>query len=128
MSLRRTDHSSRGVLLNVARRCVCDQETSKTRKIQQWVVTPGKQKTNSSQVGRDSSVGTATRYVLDDVSIESGDIFRIRPDRSWGPPSLLYNGHRFAFPGVKRPGRGVDHPFYISPRLKNEYSYTSVLG
>ena len=30
-------------------------------------------------------------------------------DRPWGPPSLLYNGYR-VFPGVKRPGRGVDHP------------------
>jgi hypothetical protein len=27
-----------------------------------------------------------------------------------GPPSLLYNGYRVSFPGVKRPGRGVDHP------------------
>jgi hypothetical protein len=39
-----------------------------------------------------------------------GDIFRTRPDRPWGPPSLLYNGYRFSFPGVKRPGRGVHHP------------------
>ena len=23
-----------------------------------------------------------------------GDIFRTCPDRPWGPPSLLYNGHR----------------------------------
>jgi hypothetical protein len=35
--------------------------------------------------------------------------FRIRPDRPWGPPSLLYNGYR-VFPGVKRPGRGDDPP------------------
>jgi hypothetical protein len=25
-----------------------------------------------------------------------------------------------SFPGVKRPGRGVDHPPHIAPRLKNE--------
>ena len=31
-------------------------------------------------------------------------------DQPWGPPSLLYNGYRVSFPGVKRPGRGVDHP------------------
>jgi hypothetical protein len=31
-------------------------------------------------------------------------------DRPWGPPSLLYNGYRVYFPGIKRPGRGVDHP------------------
>ena len=35
---------------------------------------------------------------------------RTRPDRPWAPPSLLYSGHRVYFPGVKRPGRGVDHP------------------
>ena len=27
-----------------------------------------------------------------------------------GPPSLLYNGYCVYFPGVKRPGRGVNHP------------------
>ena len=39
-----------------------------------------------------------------------GEIFRTRTDRPWDPPSLLYNGYRVSFPGVKRPGRGVDHP------------------
>jgi hypothetical protein len=38
------------------------------------------------------------------------EIFHSRPDRPWGPLSLLYNGYRVSFPGVKRPGRGVDHP------------------
>jgi len=27
-----------------------------------------------------------------------GEIVRTRPDRPWGPPSLLYNGYRL-FPG-----------------------------
>jgi len=27
-----------------------------------------------------------------------------------------------SFPGVKRPGRGVDHPPHLAPRLKKEYS------
>jgi hypothetical protein len=36
------------------------------------------------------------------------EIFRTRPDRPWGPRSLLYNVYR-VFPGVKRPGRGLDH-------------------
>jgi hypothetical protein len=40
-----------------------------------------------------------------DVIPVGGEIFRTRPDRSWGPPSLLYG----SFPGLKRPGRGVDH-------------------
>jgi hypothetical protein len=53
-----------------------------------------------------------------------GEIFRTRPDRPWGPPSL-YNGYRVTFQGVKRPGRGVDHPPHLAPRLKEEYIYTS---
>ena len=63
-------------------------------------------------MGRDGSVGLATRYGLDSPWIEFrwGEIFRTRPDQPWGPPSLLYNGCRVSFPGVKRPGRGVNHP------------------
>jgi hypothetical protein len=45
------------------------------------------------------------------------EIFRTRLDRQWGPSSLLYNGYWVSFPGVKRPGRGVDHPPH---RLKKE--------
>ena len=38
-----------------------------------------------------------------------GTRFSARPDRPWGPPSLLYNGYR-VFPGGKvRPGRAADH-------------------
>jgi hypothetical protein len=58
------------------------------------------------QVGRVSSVGIATRYGLDGPGFESrwvGEIFRTRPDRPWGPPSLLYNGYR-VFPGGKAAG------------------------
>jgi hypothetical protein len=49
---------------------------------------------------------------------DGGEIFRTRPDRTWGPPSLLYNGYRVSFPGVKRPGRGVDHPPSYSVEVK----------
>ena len=58
-----------------------------------------------------SSVGIATDYGLEGPGIESrwGEIFRTCPDRSWGPPNLLYNGYRF-FPGGKvRPGLAADH-------------------
>jgi hypothetical protein len=48
------------------------------------------------------------------------EIFRTRPDRPWGPPSLLHNGYRVSFPGVKRPGRFVNHPPHLAPRLKKE--------
>jgi hypothetical protein len=45
-----------------------------------------------SFIFRDSAVGIATCYGLDGPGIESrwGEIFRTCPDRSWGPPSLLY--------------------------------------
>ena len=47
-----------------------------------------------------------------------GETFRTRPDWPWGPPCLLYNGYRVSFPGVKRPGRGVDHLTPSSAEVK----------
>ena len=47
--------------------------------------------------GRDSSTGIATRYGLNGPGIESrwvGEISRTRPDRPWGPRSLLYMWYR----------------------------------
>jgi len=83
------------------------------------------------KTGHDSSVGIATHYGVDGPGIESrwggGEIFRTRPDQPWGPPSLLYNGYRVSFPGVKRPGRGVDHPPPSSAEVKERvelYLYT----
>ena len=57
---------------------------------------------NSESGGPGSVVGIATAYGLDGPGIESrwGEIFRTCPGRSWGPPSLLYNGYR-VFPGGK---------------------------
>jgi len=46
------------------------------------------------------------------------EIFRTRPDRHWGPPSFLYNVYGVSFPGVKQPGRGVDHPPSSSAEVK----------
>jgi hypothetical protein len=67
---------------------------------------------------RDSSVGIATGYGLDDrmtgvgFPAGAGNFFsstRI-PDRLWGPPSLLSNGYRGFFSlEVKWPGREADH-------------------
>jgi len=37
-----------------------------------------------------------------------GEIFRTRPDRSWGLPILLYSGYRVSFPRLNRPETGVD--------------------
>jgi hypothetical protein len=66
---------------------------------------------------RDSVVGIATGYGLDDREVEvrvpvGSRIFSspCRPDRLWGSPNLLSNGYRRLFPpGVKRPGREVDN-------------------
>ena len=61
-----------------------------------------------------SVVGIATACGFDDPGIESrcGEIFRTSPGRSWGPPSLLYNGYRVSPRGKVLPGRDVDtsHP------------------
>ena len=46
-----------------------------------------------NDVDLDSSVGIETRYGLDGPGIESrwGEIFRTRPERPLGTPSLLYS-------------------------------------
>ena len=58
-----------------------------------------------------SSVVIATDYGLDGPGSNPGGdkTFLTRPDRPWGPPSLLQNGYR-VFPGGKvRPRRAADH-------------------
>jgi hypothetical protein len=61
-------------------------------------------------VDRDSSVGIANRYGLDGPGIES----------RWGPGAhpASYTMGTGSFPGVKRPGRDVDHPPPSSARVK----------
>jgi len=46
-----------------------------------------------------------------------GEIFLTRPDRSWGPPILLYIGYR-VFPGGKVAGGGFDHQPPSSAEVK----------
>jgi hypothetical protein len=79
------------------------------------------------QAGRDSIAGIETRYGLDGTRIEfrGGEAFCSQPDRSQTTCSLLYNGYRVSFPGVKRPRSGANHPPHLAPRLKKEQSYTS---
>jgi hypothetical protein len=71
-------------------------------------------------VGGNSSVGIATsyRWTVRGPNPSGGEIFRIYPDRPWGPPSLPYNGYRVSFPGLKLPGRGVNHPPPSSAEVK----------
>ena len=47
-----------------------------------------------------------------------GKIFRTRPDKRWGPSILLYSECRVSCPGVKRPGRGINHPPLSSVEVK----------
>jgi hypothetical protein len=65
-----------------------------------------------TQRGRDSAVGIATRYGLEGPGIESrwGRDFPhlSRPALGAYPASCTMGTE--SFPGVKRPGRDVDHP------------------
>jgi hypothetical protein len=73
----------------------------------------------SARAGIAQSVqGLATGWTVRGSNPGGGEIFRSRPDWPWGPPSLLYNGYRVSFPGVKRRGRGFNHPPPSSARVK----------
>ena len=60
---------------------------------------------------RDSSVGTAARYGLDGPGIESRWTARFSAPVQLDPGAhpASYTMGTLAFPGVKRPGCGVDH-------------------
>jgi hypothetical protein len=80
------------------------------------------------QKSRDSSVGIALGYGLDD----RGSRVRFpafssppRPERLWGPSSLLSNGYQGLFLGEKRPGVKLTTHLHLVPRTKNVWSYTS---
>ena len=77
-----------------------------------------KNTSRNTRKGRDSSVGTTTHYVLDSLGIESRwELFRIRPYRPWGQPSLLYNGYRDFF-GGKAAGTWLWPPTLSSAEVK----------
>jgi len=73
-------------------------------------------------VGRYSAVSIEARHGLDGPGIES------RWRRDFPNPSRPTPGSRStycpmgtgSFPGVRRPGRGVDHAPNLAPRLKKE--------
>jgi hypothetical protein len=72
-------------------------------------------------VGRDSSVGIATRYGLNGPGIESRWGARFSAPVQTGPgahPASCTMGTG-SLPGVKRPGRGVDHPLSSSAEIKD---------
>jgi hypothetical protein len=53
-------------------------------------------RTRVMEMGRDSSVGIATRYELDvrGSYLVGDEIFSTCPDWPWGLSSLMYNGYR----------------------------------
>jgi hypothetical protein len=55
------------------------------------------------------------------------EIFRTRPERPWGPHSIQYNGYRVSLPGVKQPGRDVDHSLQFSVKVKKRGITISLL-
>jgi hypothetical protein len=77
-----------------------------------------------------SVVGIATDYRLEDPGVEVGvqvgsRIFSCprRPDRLWGPHSLLFNGYRGSFHEMKLPGREADHLPPTSAQVKKIWLY-----
>ena len=73
-------------------------------------------------IDRYSSVSIATRKGLDDPEIESrwGAIFSATVQTGTGAHPASYTVGNWSFPVIKRPGRGVDHPPHLAPRLKKE--------
>ena len=71
-----------------------------------------------------SSGGIATRYRLDGPVTEcqwrGGARFSAPVQTGPGAHPAFYKMGTGSFPGVKRPGRGVDNPPHLAPRLKKE--------
>jgi hypothetical protein len=81
-------------------------------------------------VGTGSSVGIATDYGLDGPGIELktnplGVRFFTHVQTGHGVHPTSCTMGTGSFPGVKRPGRGADHPPPFSAEVENEKSYTS---
>ena len=80
----------------------------------------------------DSSVGIATCYRLGGPGIkwQCGRGLPHPPKPAPGPANLLWNGYRFSFLGVKRPGYGVDHspPSSVEVKERVELYSTPALG
>ena len=71
-------------------------------------------------MGRDSSVGIATRYGLEGPGIESrwGARFSAPVQTGSGAHPASCTMDTWSFLGVKRPGRGADHPPPSSAEVK----------
>jgi hypothetical protein len=81
-------------------------------------------------VGQDNSVGIVTRYGMDGQGIESqcGTKFSAPVQTGPGAHTASYTMGTGSFPGVKRPGLGVDHLPPSSAEVKERvelYLYSS---
>jgi hypothetical protein len=74
------------------------------------------------RVGRDSSVGIATRHGLDGAGIESrwGAKFSAPGQTGPGVHPASYTVGTGSFTGVKRPGRGVDNTLSSSAEVEEK--------
>ena len=72
--------------------------------------------------GPGSAVGIATAYRLDGPRIEFRweARFSAPVKTGWGAQTASYTMGAGSFPGIKRLGRGVDHPPHLAPRLRKE--------
>jgi len=75
---------------------------------------------------RDSSVGIGTGYGLGGPGIDSrwGRDFSSPVQTGLGACPASHTMGTGYFLGVKRLGRGVNHPLYLAPRLKLEKTYS----
>ena len=78
-------------------------------------------------MGRDSSVGIATRYGLVVPGIESQCEARFSaPVQTYrGAHPATYTMRTGSLPGVKRPGRGVDQPPPSTAEVKKRVQFNS---
>jgi hypothetical protein len=103
--------------------CTCNKKTQRlisyaeSPRIRLFALdTSWKQETVLFEVEERAGAGLAQwlYYELDDWGFATRQglgifLFATRPDRLWGPPSLLYNGYQRLLPwGVKWPGREAD--------------------
>jgi len=68
----------------------------------------------------------ATAWTVREANPSGSEFFRCRPQRPWGPSSLLCNWYPVSLTGLRQPWRGVDHPSPIYLRkLKKDKRNTS---
>ena len=86
-----------------------------------------KLKYNTNCVGPVAQSVQRLSYGMEDPGSNPGvgRDFPPRPNRTWDPPSLLYNGYRVIPGGKVRPGRAADHSPPSSAAVMEKQSYTS---